>query len=121
MRFLLLPNLLDKISSIFFLRDECTILPLFNLKTQEKCKFLYHIHFDFLLHFFKKLYSTGVYGGSKHYVINIQLSYKKTVLIFLHKQGLVSIPSLKSSIQEIICKPIIPCSRCLFQSIECLL
>ena len=79
----------------------------------------YHTHFEFLLHFFRKFYSTGVYGGSKHYVINIHLSYKKIILTFLHIQGLVGIPFSKSSIQEIICKLIILCSRCLFQSIEC--
>ena len=79
------PNFLTIFLAYIFLRDEYTIIPLFNLMTQEKCKFPHHTHFEFLLHFFKKLYSTGIYGGSKHYVINIHLSYKEIVLIFLHK------------------------------------
>src|SRR4051812_1723726 len=70
-------KLLQTIFEIFLLRNECAILLLMDLKSEEKLQFTHHRHFIFLRHHLCKFFADIRVSAAKNNIIDMYLTNEK--------------------------------------------
>ncbi len=95
-----------------------TLRCLLNLQSQKVRLLTHHAHLKFPAHSLSKIYNQSVSRTTKDDIIHINLNKKLIITMLKNKKRFVNLSHCKTFRKQKVLKPIIPCSRFLFQAIQ---
>ena len=106
-------KLFHKFFSIFRLRYGYTWLLLMYLQSKEVIQLSGHVYLELDLHKLGKIMSKFILCKPEDDIINIDLSNYQLAIFPFDKKSLINLSSCETMGDQILCKSVIPSSRCL--------
>ena len=89
------PKPLEDVLRVLDLENECSVVELLHLESEEVVQIAQNRHLKLLHHYPAKLLTRLLISRTKYYVINIYLAHKQTVIHNLSEKSWIGLPNLK--------------------------